>query len=480
MRQTHRAAALAILGALLSPLRAAAEDPPHVRVELVAGPELPACDRERHFRSVLNSYLREPLLDPPTTHVLRARFRQLPGGYAIDLSLSGPGGAAAKTEHLEYVGVCCFEAMYLAAKESARMIEGDLPAPDVLPAPVCTACATCAAGPSSSFAMPPSRERSTGATRSQLGTAAGQPRDHTRIELDVGPDLPACLRPRDLRRLVYELAYEELIGPPTTNVLHVKIRRSSRRGFVVDVWLEDEKGNTLGSEHLDYPNICCFEVLFLAAVEGAVMLEAAGQAGQGVVTCPVCPPCPEVPAAPPARASVPRRRPVGRHAANGRPTFLLKGGAFVGAGIAPEPAIRLQAGFGVRIRPQFSVEADLAGTASLPVAGEPETLSGGWTVSGALTPCWWLYSRYGVCGVVRGGGLWPATARQNVEGAAPFGTVGGRGLLDFPLSEPGFTLRVEGELAVAFARPEHNDPRVPIALGRAWTAHLGVLVVRSF
>jgi hypothetical protein len=460
------------VGALLSPLRAAAEDAPHVRVELVAGPELPACDRERHFRSVLNHYLRQPLLDPPTTHVLRARFRQAPGGYAIDLSMNGPGGAAPKTEHLEYVGVCCFEAMYFAAKEAARMLEGDRP-PDVPMPQVCPACPTCSAGPSSSPATPASRERPTA-------------REHTRFELDTGPDLPACLRPRDLRRLVNELVYEDWAGPPTTNVLHVKIRRSSRGGFMVDVWLEDEEGNTLGAEHLDYPDICCFEVLYLAAVEGAVMIEAAGQEGKGVVPCPACPACP--PKVPEASsrplANVPRRRGVLSRAAEARPTLYFKGGASVGQGIAPEPAVGLQAGLGWRFAPRFSIEADMAGTTSLPVAGAPSTLSGAWTVSGSIAPCFWIDTQYAVCGVVRGGSLWPTTVGPyHVDAVvAPhgFAAAGLRGLAELPLSWPTWALRVEGEFGWAFVRPELRDPLVPISVARPWTGHAGLLVVKSF
>ncbi|UQA57060.1 hypothetical protein [Polyangium aurulentum] len=281
-----------------------------------------------------------------------------------------------------------------------------------------------------------------------------------------------------------EIVYEERSGPPTTNVLHVKIRRSSRGGFVVDVWLEDEEGNTLGAAHLDYPAICCFEVLFLAAVEGAVMIEAAAQEGKGVMPCPACPACPEAPEAPPRPlATAPRRRGVPSRAPAARPSLFMKGGALIGLGIAPDPAVGLQAGLGVRIWPWFSVEADMVGTASLPVAGASSTLSGAWTVSGSLAPCFWIDTRYGVCGVVRGGSLWPTTARSRLEAvAAPhgIGAVDLRGLAELPLPWPNWALRAEGEFGWTFVRPQLDDPRGPIPLGRPWTAHLGLLVVKAF
>lgn len=157
----------------------------------------------------------------------------------------------------------------------------------------------------------------------------------------------------------------------------------------------------------------------------------------------------------------------------------------MGLGVAPDAAVGVLAGLGWRFAPRFWIEADVAGTASIPVAGEPSTLAGAWTVSGSLAPCFRIDTRYGVCGVVRGGGLWPTTmAPHHVDAAAAtphvFAAAGLRGVAELPLSWPSWTLRVEGELGWAFVRPELRSPRVPIPVGRPWTGQAGLLLLKTF
>jgi hypothetical protein len=371
--------------------------------------------------------------------------------------------------------------MYLAAKEGARMIQGEVPEKRMMPAPPCPACAACptAAQTVPALPSPPAETPSRAAPTS----SAAEAREHTRIELDVGPDLVTCLDARELRRLVYELAFEQTLGPPTTNVLRVRARRTPG-GYALDIRLEEASGTALYAQHVEYADsYCCYEVLFLAALEGVIMLEAAAREGKGVATCPPCPACTEVPNTPPPPVAVQRRRVRAGRATAPPPALFVKGGISLGLGVAPDAAVGVMAGVGWRFAPRFWIEADVAGTASIPVAGAPSTLAGAWTVSGSLAPCFQIDTRYGVCGMVRGGGMWRTTTEPYHRDAAAtprYVAAGVRGLAEWPLRWSGWALRVEGELGWAFLRPDSDDPRGPIPLGRPWTGHAGLLLLNTF
>jgi hypothetical protein len=470
------------VGALLSPLCAAAKEPPHVRVEVIAGPDLIACDREDDFRIVLGLVLTPWLFNPPTTHVLRARFRKVPGGYGVDLALSGPGGSGVETRHREYVGVCCFEAMYLAAKESAHMIAGETPAGSTLSAPVCPTCPVCAE------AAPGSAPASQSVVGAPLAATSSKKRDFPRVELDVEPDLLACLRPDALRSLLEELVVR---GIRTDTVLHVRIRRSPRGGFAVDVRLEDDDGNTLGSAHFEHPDSCCFEVLYVAATHGAYLLREARtkQSKAELDACPPCRPCPpEVPSPPLPAPVAPARRPPARRVEVPRSTLTrhLIPGVLVGPGIASGWGPGVQLGGDVRsARWSFEFDASVMFPVSFE-ANEAKTSSAwsnAWTVSGSLAGCQWFDERLAGClvgsaGVLRRTRPW---AHTNVD-MAGFATAGLRAVWEPPMLQwSKFRVRLEGEIAWAFGRPEPRDPRgVALAGGSPLVGHMGAMLVWPF
>jgi hypothetical protein len=143
--------------AVLAPRDALAKRP-HYAVEFSAAPNLAACDRERDFLGLLDTHLDGPLLDPPTSRVLRVHVgRTRKGDYAVDLTLEEADGRKVETVHKEYpASTCCYEVLHHAALVAAIHMEHGEGAGDALPAPSPPSTpAPCPAAPSIPAAPPP-------------------------------------------------------------------------------------------------------------------------------------------------------------------------------------------------------------------------------------------------------------------------------------------------------------------------------------
>jgi hypothetical protein len=90
----------------------------------------------------LNNQLRAPLLEPPTSRVLRARVtRTHAGALAVDTMLEDQGGRVIDTLHHEYpAGTSCFEVHFYTAFFAAIHMQRDEAPPEPEPPP--TPCPT--------------------------------------------------------------------------------------------------------------------------------------------------------------------------------------------------------------------------------------------------------------------------------------------------------------------------------------------------
>jgi hypothetical protein len=130
---------------------------PHYAVELSTTPNLPACDRERDFLALLDTHLDGPLLEPPTSRVLRVHVgRTRKGDYAVDLTLAEADGREVDRVHKEYPATtCCYEVLHHAALIAAIHMEYREGAGDASPAPPPSAPAPCPAAPPTPAPLPP-------------------------------------------------------------------------------------------------------------------------------------------------------------------------------------------------------------------------------------------------------------------------------------------------------------------------------------
>ncbi|UQA62798.1 hypothetical protein [Polyangium aurulentum] len=130
--------------------RDALAEPPHYAVELSAAPNLPACAREGDFLGLLDTHLDGPLLEPPTSRVLRVHVgRTRRGDYAVDLTLEEADGRKVDAVHKEYPATtCCYEVLHHAALVAAIHMEHGEEAGNEAPSPPPPAApAPCPAAP---------------------------------------------------------------------------------------------------------------------------------------------------------------------------------------------------------------------------------------------------------------------------------------------------------------------------------------------
>jgi len=92
---------------------------PHYEVQFDADPRFPAgCFAKQEFVALLDNQLHGlPLLEPPTSRVLRAFIgRSAKQGYVIDMKLEELDGTVADTVHYEFpADTCCFKVIFYAA-----------------------------------------------------------------------------------------------------------------------------------------------------------------------------------------------------------------------------------------------------------------------------------------------------------------------------------------------------------------------------
>lgn len=118
--------------------REAWAEPPHYEVELAVGPGVSeVCADKRQFIALLNNQLTLPLLEPPTSRVLRARIvRTKAGALAVDTTLEEKDGSVVDSFHHEYpAGKSCFEVHFYTAFFSAIHVKRDGEAPPEPPPP---------------------------------------------------------------------------------------------------------------------------------------------------------------------------------------------------------------------------------------------------------------------------------------------------------------------------------------------------------
>jgi hypothetical protein len=272
-----------------------------------------------------------------------------------------------------------------------------------------------------------------------------------------------------------------MLGPPTKETITVQLRRSPSGGIDTRIEHRDEQGGLIEKSEDTSHGLCCFEVIYWAAVEVAIMEEDRDLPRKRAMACPECvaavepdeprPALPSQPPHPPGSGVITPRPPITRH---------VIGGMLFGPDLAGPLSFGGQLGVDLRFAP-WSFEADLQGpfSASTKPNGRTELRTNSLSLTGSV--CHW-WQRFAVCGVASGGAFISTAEREyNVTSARPFVSVGPRLLYEHPFERYDIRLRVAGEFAATLVKPVFREPYgMKPWRAQAATTHVGLLVVKSF
>lgn len=273
----------------------------------------------------------------------------------------------------------------------------------------------------------------------------GRAEPHYRIALSVPNDLPNCNDLEGFRGVLDLALTRNLLEPPETRVLDVRIEKPRDAPYVVHIHLKELDGTLRAERQLTYPEATeCFKVLHSTAIAAAVELDrdAPPEASRAPPKPLACPPC-EVPQAP---APKPLRH------------WFVGAGGRIDMGVAPDQLVGGHFIVGWRRSPKWSFEVH--GRATLPRDTRPlgPTVVRVHSIASlAFVPCYRIRI-LGLCGEFIMGNMWFTFLNLKYPqlDTALFGGAGIRGFLEQPLSER-WSVRMDVDLFVPFMPADVAD-----------------------
>lgn len=270
-----------------------------------------------------------------------------------------------------------------------------------------------------------------------------------RVEFSAPKDLPNCNDPNGFRGLLELALSRDLLEPPASRVLDVRIQTPNSSDVVVDITLEELDGRVRNTHQQTYSrSMECYKILHLTAVAAAIDMDR---------DAPDEPPAPPKPPAPqPCPICEVSRAP----APKPLPPWFVGAGLRVDFGLAPDKLVGGHFIVGWRPSRSWSIEAHLRATFPEDTRPSGTTVVQVYSVASiGFVPCYRV-KVFGLCGEFVAGNIWfqpiPLVKRQ-VDTALFLG-IGARGFLEQRLSHR-WSVRMDVDMFMPILPAQIGDDR---------------------